>query len=72
MLAWALWLANSLLNWLRWGWGCFSADGLWRKSPQRAFAKWRRSEEEIGKKGADKEADKKEEPKGQGQDPWIS
>ncbi|MBP8290405.1 MAG: hypothetical protein KAX51_11475, partial [Chromatiaceae bacterium] len=42
MLAWALWLANSLLNWLRWGWGCFSADGLWRKSPQRAFAKWRR------------------------------
>ncbi len=72
MLVWALWLANSLLNWLRWGWGCFSADGLWRKSPQRAFAKWRRNEEEIGKKGADKDADKEAEPKGQGQDPWIS
>ena len=24
MLAWALWLAVSLLNWLKWGWGCFS------------------------------------------------
>ncbi len=33
MLAWALWLANSLLNWLKWGWGCFSADGLWRQRP---------------------------------------
>ncbi|MBM7456017.1 hypothetical protein HNR62_001897 [Oceanisphaera litoralis] len=30
MLAWALWLAFSLLNWLRWGWGCFSSHGLWR------------------------------------------
>lgn len=40
MLAWALWLANSLLNWLRWGWGCFSAGGLWRKSPRPAFGRW--------------------------------
>ncbi|MDD1609885.1 MAG: hypothetical protein LUO95_04585 [Methylococcaceae bacterium] len=31
MLAWALWLANALLNWLKWGWGCFSSNGLWRK-----------------------------------------
>jgi hypothetical protein len=31
MLAWALWLASSLLNWLKWGWGCFSSNGLWRK-----------------------------------------
>ncbi|MFN5745985.1 MAG: hypothetical protein ACK443_07860, partial [Methylococcaceae bacterium] len=31
MLAWALWLANSLLNWLRWGWGCFTSGGIWRK-----------------------------------------
>ena len=40
MLAWALWLANSLLNWLRWGWGCFSAGGLWRKSQRPAFGRW--------------------------------
>lgn len=30
MLGWALWLAYSLLDWLRWGWGAYSADGLWR------------------------------------------
>ena len=32
MLAWALWLAVSLLNWLKWGWGCFSSNELWNKS----------------------------------------
>ena len=31
MLFWALWLAHSLLKWLRWGWHCFSEGGLWRK-----------------------------------------
>lgn len=32
MLAWAVWLAAALLNWLRWGWACFAAGGIWRKS----------------------------------------
>jgi len=31
MLAWSLWLAVSLLNWLKWGWGCFASNGLWQK-----------------------------------------
>jgi len=31
MLAWALWLAFALLGWLRWGWQCFSRNGLWKK-----------------------------------------
>jgi hypothetical protein len=31
MLFWALWLAFSLLKWLRWGWHCFSEGGVWRK-----------------------------------------
>jgi len=31
MLAWALWLAFSLLKWLKWGWECFVSNGLWRK-----------------------------------------
>jgi hypothetical protein len=31
MLIWALWLAFALLRWLRWGWNCFSANGLWKK-----------------------------------------
>jgi len=30
MLAWALWLAFSLLKWLKWGWSGFSRGGLWR------------------------------------------
>jgi hypothetical protein len=30
MLAWALWLAFSLLKWLRWAWQSFSTGGLWR------------------------------------------
>jgi hypothetical protein len=34
MLAWALWLAFALLRWLRWGWDCFSAGGLWKPKPK--------------------------------------
>ncbi|MGH8584249.1 MAG: hypothetical protein ACREWG_16050 [Gammaproteobacteria bacterium] len=30
MLTWALWLAFALLRWLRWGWDCYSAQGLWK------------------------------------------
>lgn len=35
MLAWSLWLAVSLLNWLKWGWGCFAKNGLWRVKPPK-------------------------------------
>ncbi len=31
MLMWSLWLAVSLLNWLKWGWECFATKALWRK-----------------------------------------
>lgn len=31
MLLWSLWLAFSLLDWLKWGWQCFSSQGLWKK-----------------------------------------
>lgn len=31
MLLWSLWLAVAILRWLRWGWQCFSAGGLWRR-----------------------------------------
>jgi hypothetical protein len=30
MLAWALWIAQALIAWLRWGWTCFSAGEIWR------------------------------------------
>ena len=37
MLLWALWLAASLLRWVKWAWECFSAGGLWPAAvPKRA------------------------------------
>jgi hypothetical protein len=35
MLAWALWLALSVVRWLRWGWSAFGAGGFWRRPPPR-------------------------------------
>jgi hypothetical protein len=32
MLAWALWLANALIGWLRWGFEAWSCGGYWRRS----------------------------------------
>ncbi|MFZ4682763.1 MAG: hypothetical protein ACOYMS_09690, partial [Terrimicrobiaceae bacterium] len=31
MLAWALWLAASLIRWLRWAWEQFSTGGCFRR-----------------------------------------
>lgn len=36
MLLWSLWLAIALLNWLKWGWSCFSTDGLWKTANSKA------------------------------------
>lgn len=38
MLAWALWLAFSLLRWLRYAWVAFSAGGAWRPFPKLSKA----------------------------------
>ncbi len=38
MLLWALWLAYSLLQWLRWGWTCFNETGYWRARVKKAVA----------------------------------
>ncbi|HET7843133.1 MAG TPA: hypothetical protein VFL14_03220, partial [Xanthomonadales bacterium] len=38
MLAWALWLANALVKWLRWGWAAYSNGGHWRELARRAPA----------------------------------
>lgn len=38
MLAWALWLASSLVSWLRWGWAQFNAGGSWRATPRKPEA----------------------------------
>jgi hypothetical protein len=29
MLAWSMWMAFALINWLKWGWACFSTGRLW-------------------------------------------
>lgn len=38
MLLWSLWLALSLLNWLKWGWQCFSSGDLWKKREKKPMA----------------------------------
>ncbi len=38
MLAWALWLAASLIHWLRRGWQAFSSGGCFRPRPKKASA----------------------------------
>ena len=38
MLAWALWLASSLIRWLTWAWGQFSKGGLARHWPWKRGA----------------------------------
>ncbi|HPA17721.1 MAG TPA: hypothetical protein PLU30_08225 [Verrucomicrobiae bacterium] len=35
MLAWALWLANALLGWIRWGWTQFSQGGVFRRGARK-------------------------------------
>ncbi|HET7662492.1 MAG TPA: hypothetical protein VFK31_02540, partial [Rhodanobacteraceae bacterium] len=38
ILAWALWLANALVHWLRWAFGAWSQGGYWRSGKDRAAA----------------------------------
>jgi len=35
MLLWSLWMAIYLISWLKWGWGCFSEGGLWKKEVKK-------------------------------------
>ncbi|MGH8171735.1 MAG: hypothetical protein ACREPX_01230, partial [Rhodanobacteraceae bacterium] len=34
MLAWALWLANAVIGWLRYGFAAWTRDGYWRRVPR--------------------------------------
>jgi len=38
MLAWALWLANAVIGWLREGFNAWTRDGYWRARPARVVA----------------------------------
>lgn len=35
MLAWALWIAASLIRWLKWGWESFTTGGGWKPAPPK-------------------------------------
>jgi hypothetical protein len=35
MLLWALWLSWNLIQWLRWAFEVFAADGFWKRGPKR-------------------------------------
>ena len=39
MLAWSLWLAVSLIKWLKWGWNAFSSQALWKVRPSKPVKK---------------------------------
>jgi hypothetical protein len=36
MLAWSMWMAFALINWLKWGWECFSKGRLWMPAKKAA------------------------------------
>ncbi|MBW8811354.1 MAG: hypothetical protein JF591_21615, partial [Lysobacter sp.] len=38
MLAWALWLANAVIGWLRDAFAAWTKDGYWRASPPKPTA----------------------------------
>ena len=46
ILAWALWIAFALIKWLRWGWECYSNDGLWRKVEIKKFKRPAKNKDE--------------------------
>jgi hypothetical protein len=58
MLLWALWLAFALLQWLKWGWMCFTTDGYWRAREKSE----KKEEQEKGNEVIDANAATMSEP----------
>ncbi|MCJ7555343.1 MAG: hypothetical protein MUP90_00310, partial [Gammaproteobacteria bacterium] len=54
MLAWALWLASSLIGWLKWGWESFTTGGYWKQTSRLILPGFGR------KKGKEMELDAEE------------
>ncbi|MEE9302889.1 MAG: hypothetical protein V3U84_03795 [Thiotrichaceae bacterium] len=54
MLLWALWLAFSLISWLRDGWHNFTVGGLWRSAPEetKKEAKKQKSDSKSAENGS--------------------
>lgn len=66
MLAWALWLAASLVGWLRWAWSGYGQGGLWKKLVPREPTPAERAARErirakLGKKHASDDPESRDE-----------
>jgi hypothetical protein len=60
MLGWALWLAASLIRWLRWGFRAFRTGGTWMAAPPVAPENPRVPPEQIAAAQAALDATRKE------------
>ncbi|WP_455375976.1 hypothetical protein [Kaarinaea lacus] len=64
MLLWALWLAYSVLNWLKWTWKQYAEGGYWRKSEKKTNTeneKLKHQSQDVNQQGTMKSEDKKPE-----------
>jgi hypothetical protein len=74
MLLWALWLAYSVLGWLRWAWHQYGIDGYWRKSEQGTPANAAEAQQSVsGNEAVSKshEAGEEGKPDIKKPDPWV-
>lgn len=51
MLAWALWLACEMINWLRWGWNAWSKQRLWDRINIKLRKKGHKSPPDSSRQG---------------------
>lgn len=72
MLLWALWLAFSLLKWLKWGWACYSHAGTWLDKPKKPKLKQAKKGRTKNKSApAENESTATDNVAPQDKDPWI-
>jgi hypothetical protein len=62
MLAWALWLAFSLLKWIRWGWAAYSSGTYWKETPSLFRKKATKTAEPEASKHSPEAASSPQEP----------
>jgi hypothetical protein len=59
MLAWALWLASSLIGWIKWGWLSFTEGGYWKQTPMILLPGFGRKKDKQEEKEVEIEWDEK-------------
>ncbi|WP_455207917.1 hypothetical protein [Kaarinaea lacus] len=74
MLLWALWLAYSLLGWLRWAWQQYAIDGYWRKAQRKQPPVKEQTQKKVTVKEPGEQAtdvEKGDQPEIKKPDPWV-